>query len=131
MITLESIIHVADNSGARTVKCIKICSSGTKRFGYVGQLILATLKKKFNKQKVKKKTIYYGILISTKYQTLRKDGSVIKFSLNRALLFSKNYKFLGTRIYGSIMKEVKFQIFNDKKEKQRYLKTISYCKSVI
>lgn len=131
MLSIESLIKVSDNSGAKNAKCIKVFGSGLKRYAYVGSLILVTVKKRINQKKIKKKTIYYGIIIVTKYLTQRKDGINIRFNENRILLFSKTYKFLGTRIYGPIMKELKFQIFNNKKEKQKYMKIISYCKALI
>ena len=64
----------------------------------------------------------------------RNDGSIIKFNNNRILLFSKNEtsnKFLGSRIYGFLMKEVKSKVYKNKKEKQKYFKAISYAKSII
>jgi ribosomal protein L14 len=69
-----------------------------------------------------------------KQQVIRKDGCIVKFAQNRVLLFSidetKN-KFLGTRLYGGIMKELKFQIYKNKKEKQKYFKIISYANSIL
>jgi len=61
----------------------------------------------------------------------RKDGTYIKFTKNRILLLSKNYKFLGSRVYGITLKELKFQILKDQNKKQRYFKILSYSNSII
>jgi len=66
-----------------------------------------------------------------KQQICRSDGTIIKFSENRVLLFSNTYKFLGTRVYGPLMKEIRYYLHNNQKEKQKYFKVISYSNSII
>jgi len=133
MIFSGTKLKVADNSGAKLVKCIKVLGLGLKKSGFIGDLLLVTIKK-VGKKRIKKKIIYHGLLVMVKQQVIRKDGSIVKFAQNRVLLFSidetKN-KFLGTRLYGGIMKELKFQIYKNKKEKQKYFKIISYANSIL
>jgi large subunit ribosomal protein L14 len=136
MIFTQTNLNIADNSGANIAKCIKVLGLGSKKCGSIGDLVLITIKRKKKKfkRKIQKKTIYHGLIIMIKQQVIRKDGTVVKFNDNRLLLFSMNdlkSKFLGTRIYGSIMKEVKYYIYKNKTNKQRYFKIISYCDSII
>lgn len=128
---MESKLKVVDNSGAKTAKCIRICVSGIKKVGSVGDLILVTITKRKHQKKIKKKIIYYGLIIAVSSYIMRYDGVFIKFTQNRVLIFSKNYKFLGTRIYGPIMKEIKIQIYKDIIKKQKFSKLISYSNSII
>jgi len=136
MITNQSQLKIADNSGGKTARAIKVIGLGKKKFGTVGDLLLVSIikKKKKFKKKIKKKLLYYGLIIMIRKIIKRKDGTFVKFEDNRILLFSfndKKSKFLGTRIYGSLMKEVKFYIHKNKKHKQKYFKLISYCNSII
>jgi len=131
MIKIESKLKVADNSGAKIVKCIKVYYSNNKNIGYVGSLILVSILKRKHQKKIKKKMIYYGLIISSNAYIKRVDGIFVKFTENRVLIFSKNNKFLGTRIYGPISKEIKIQIYNDINKKQKFFKLISYAKSII
>lgn len=128
---MESKLKVVDNSGAKIAKCIRICVSGIKKVGSVGDLILVTITKRKHQKKIKKNNIYYGLIITVKKCVRRYDGIFIKFTQNRILIFSKNYKFLGTRIYGPIMKEIKIHIYKDVTKKQRFLKLISYSNAII
>mgnify|MGYP006075100923 CR=1 FL=1 len=134
MIQTGTKLKMSDNSGAKLAKCIKVVGLGVKQFGYIGDLILVTIKKYSSQNKVKKKLIYFGLIIMVNQYVYRNDGSIIKFNNNRILLFSKNEtsnKFLGSRIYGFLMKEVKSKVYKNKKEKQKYFKAISYAKSII
>ena len=136
MLTNQSKLKIADNSGGKIAKCIKVVGLGKKKFGYIGDLLLVTIvkKKRKFKKKIKKKLLYYGLIIMVKKPIRRQNGVFVKFEDNRILLFSLNdnkNKFLGTRIYGSLMKEVKFYIHKNNKHKQKYFKLISYCNSII
>jgi large subunit ribosomal protein L14 len=136
MISVQTKIKISDNSGGSLAKCIKVIGLGNKRFGAVGDLLLITIKKKKRKfkKKIKKRLIYYGLVIMVKKVIRREDGTFVKFDDNRVLLFSSNdkkSKFLGTRIYGAIMKELRFHIHQNKKYKQKYFKLLSYCNSII
>lgn len=128
---MESKLKVVDNSGAKIAKCIRVCVSGIKKVGSVGDLILVTITKRKHQKKIKKKMIYYGLIVTVNRQIRRYDGIFVKFTQNRVLIFSKNYKFLGTRVYGPIMREIKIQIYADITKKQKFLKLISYSNSII
>lgn len=131
MIHKETKLSVADNSGAILVKCIRIISSKNHKIGSVGSLLLVRIIKKNHSKKVKNKVLYYGLVIMVKQYLKRKDGTIMKFNDNRLLLFSNSYKFLGSRIYGPLMKEVHYHLSSNKKEKQKYLKVISYANSIL
>jgi ribosomal protein L14 len=92
---------------------------------------LVTLKKILHRKKVKKRTIYIGLVISVKYWIKRFDGSYIKFFSNRILLFNKQFKFLGTRVYGIILKEVKIFNWKEKKYRNYFHKIINYSSFMI
>lgn len=131
MINIRTKLFIADNSGGILGKCIKIINSGRNTTGFIGTLILITILKKKKKKKFKKRNIYYGMIIMISQYIKRKDGTYIKFTKNRILLLSKNYKFLGSRVYGITLKELKFQILKDQNKKQRYFKILSYSNSII
>lgn len=128
MITKGSSLKVIDNSGAKWSKCIKVI--GKSYIGNTGDLILVTLTNFKNRKKVKKRTIYLGLIAGTKKWILRSDGSCFRFFVNKILLFTRQFKFLGTRIYGAIGKEVKFKI-NLHTEKKHLHKIFSYSSLII
>lgn len=130
MILKESILYSADNSGAKFLKCISIRS---KKNGsaVVGDVILVSVKRFSHRKRLKKKTIYFGLIVTLKQITKRIDGSFIKFCSNRVLLFSKQFKFLGTRIYGGISKDIKMKLSSGSINKKKYQKVLSYISLVI
>lgn len=131
MIYPNTQLLVADNSGAKCIKCIRVISKKNTDVGSVGSTLLIRVVKKKHSKKVKKKALYYGLITMVKQLVKRCDGTVIKFKENRILLFSNTYKFLGSRVYGPLMKEIRSQVYKNKKEKQKYLKIISYSTSII
>ena len=118
-----------DNSGAKWLKCIKVIGKASMG-GIPGDLILATFANFKNQKKLKKRTIYLGLIAGTKKWILRSDGSCFRFFVNKILLFTRQFKFLGTRIYGAIGKEVKFKI-NLHTEKKHLHKVFSYSSLII
>lgn len=130
MIYKESKLNVVDNSGVISVKCIRILNSKSK-IAKVGNLILTRIYIKNIDCLLKQKTLYYGLIIMIKQNVIRKDGIVIKCNNNCILLFSNLYKFLGSRIFSAIMKEIFFFSTGNKKEKQKYFKILSLCDSII
>jgi len=131
MVNIKTKLHIVDNSGGILGRCIKILNSAKNKTGFIGSLILITIIKKKKKKKFKKRNIYYGLIIMVSQYIKRKDGTFIKFYDNRVLLLSKNYKFLGSRVYGVNLKELKFQIIKDQNKKQKYFKLLSYSNSII
>jgi large subunit ribosomal protein L14 len=131
MIIIGTKLLIVDNSGGKIAKCIRIIEKGKKKFASVGNTILVSLVKFINKKKVKKRVIYIGLIIGIKYWVCRMDGTYIKFFSNSILLFNKQSKFLGTRIYGILLKEVKIKTMKDKKNRTYFHKIISYSSFII
>lgn len=123
MVQKESKFFVADNSGAKYVRCIRVFK---KLFGNLGDFVLITLQI-FNKEKklVKKKK-YIGLLISVVNWKCRPNGIRIRFSKNRIILFFEKDKFAGTRIYGPLCKEIR-----NKSLFSRFKKLISYAHRIV
>jgi ribosomal protein L14 len=82
-------------------------------------------------KKVKKRTIYLGLIVGISAWTPRLDGFFIKFFFNRVLVFNKNFKFLGSRVYGGILKEIKIKSLKDKNYRKFFQKIISYSSLII
>jgi len=131
MIQVESQLKVVDNSGAKWAKCVLIKKKGKYPIATVGMFVLVTVKKFSHRKKVNKKTMYIGLIVSVNFWISRLDGTFIKFFSNRLLLFNKQFKFLGTRIYGSISKELKVASLNEKKNKTYFQKIFSYSSNII
>jgi large subunit ribosomal protein L14 len=131
MIYPETKLTVADNSGAKYIKCIQVLNRQNYNVGSVGSVILLRVTKKNHSKKIKKKILYFGLVIMIKQYQTRNDGSVIKFTDNRVLLFSNAQKIIGSRIYSPIMVEVKTKLRTNKKEQQKYLKIFSYSTLLI
>ena len=131
MIIIGTNLRIVDNSGAKIAKCIKVIGKGNKKIAHVGNIILVTLKKFVARQKIKKSIIYIGLIVSSKYWIKRLDGTYIKFFSNRVLIFSKQFKFIGTRVYGILLKEVKIRNLKEKKKRTYFNKVITYSSFAI
>lgn len=111
MIQHHTILKVSDNSGAKTVKCIKVLGGFKRKFAVIGDIIVTSIQQLRNKSKknlkVKKKEIYKALIIRTKTKTKKKDGSIISFKENSVVLLNKQDKPVGTRIIGPIPKILK------------------------
>jgi large subunit ribosomal protein L14 len=131
MLQKETKLRPYDNAGTRLVKCIRVLGK-SKNFGFVGDVLAVVIQKFKAKKKLKKKKIYYGLIISMKVPLYRKDGIIIKSAYNRIVLLApENLKFLGTRIYGPIYKEIVNITDKKKKHTQKYAKVISYARGII
>jgi large subunit ribosomal protein L14 len=118
MIQQQTILKVSDNSGAKTVKCIKVLNGFKKKYAKVGNIIIVSIQSLRNRakdrSKVKKKEIYKALIIRTKAMFRKKDGFSIKFNNNSVVLINKQNNPIGTRIIGpipKILKKKKFQKF--------------------
>jgi large subunit ribosomal protein L14 len=125
MIIKESVLYSGDNSGAKYVKCIHVLNK-KNAIGVVGNTLLIVVKKFIHKKKLKRKLIYFGLLVTVRQYNSRLDGSMVKFCSNRVLLFSKQFKFLGTRIYGGISKDIRLQLNLGIIDKKKYQKIVSH-----
>lgn len=107
MIKVETVLDVADNSGAKTVKCIKILGGGKKKYASVGDVIVIAVQTVSSTSKIKKGTVHYAVISSTKYPIHRKNGTCVRFPKNGAILLNKSKELVGTRIFSAIANELR------------------------
>ena len=107
MIQVESRLNVADNSGAREVLCVKVLGGSKRRFASVGDIIVVTVKDAIPKGKVKKGTVHKAVIVRTRKELQRQDGSTIKFDTNAAVLINAQGEPVGTRIFGPVCRELR------------------------
>lgn len=115
MIQQQTILKVSDNSGAKTVKCIKVLGGFKKKYAQLGDIIVVSVQKLRNKlkrnSKVKKKEIYKALIIRTKTYSKRKDGFEIQFKENAVVLMNNQGNPIGTRVMGPLPKKLKKKNF--------------------
>ena len=107
MIQVESNLDVADNSGARKVQCIKVIGGAGRRYASVGDVIIVSGKKAIPKGKVKQGDVQRALIVRTKKEIRREDGSTIRFDSNAAVLVNKDGEPIGTRIFGPVTRELR------------------------
>lgn len=112
MIQISSFLNVADNSGAKQVFCISIPGASKKKYAYVGDIISVSVKGAIPHAAVKDHQIARAVIVRTRKERRRKDGTYIRFDDNAAVLIDKNGLPLGTRVFGPIAKEVKDRGYN-------------------
>ena len=115
-------LKVADNSGAKEIMCIKCLGGSKKKNAYVGDVIVASVKKADPDGKVKKGDVIYAVVVRTTYATQREDGTTIKFDDNAAVIIDNQKQPKGTRIFGPIARELR---------EKDYMKIISLAPEVI
>ncbi len=111
MIQVQSILDVADNSGAKKVCCIKVLGGSHRRYASVGDLIVVSVKEAMPHSKVKKGDVMKAVIVRTKKEIGRADGSYIRFDNNSAVIISKNLDPVGTRIFGPVARELRAKNF--------------------
>jgi large subunit ribosomal protein L14 len=107
MIQAESTLQVADNSGARKVKCIRVLGGSRRRFATVGDVIIVAVKEAIPNARVKKGEVRRAVIVRTKKGISRADGSHIQFDENAAVLIAKDNEIVGTRIFGPVARELR------------------------
>ena len=107
MIQAESTLSVADNSGARKVKCIRVLGGSRRRFASVGDVIIVAIKEAIPNGRVKKGEVRRAVIVRTKKGIGRADGSHILFDENAAVLLSNDKEVVGTRIFGPVARELR------------------------
>lgn len=107
MIQQTTRLTVADNTGAKKVKCIKVLGGTRRRYAAVGDIIVVSVKDAMPRGTIKKKTIQRALIIRTKRQMKRKDGSYVKFDDNAVAIISKEGEAIGTRIFGPVARELR------------------------
>lgn len=107
MIQQESRLKVADNSGAREVLCIRVLGGTRKRYASLGDVIVVTVKHTIPASDIKKGTVSKAIIVRTKKEVRRADGSYIRFDDNACVLLNNNGEIRGSRIFGPIARELR------------------------
>ena len=111
MIQTESLLEVADNSGARRVQCIKVLGGSKRRYAGIGDIIKVTVKDAIPRGRVKKGDVMNAVVVRTRKGVRRPDGSVIRFDDNAAVLLNNNKAPIGTRIFGPVTRELRTEQF--------------------
>jgi large subunit ribosomal protein L14 len=107
MIQAESTLQVADNSGARKLKCIRVLGGSRRRFASVGDIVVVTIKEAIPNGRVKKGEVRKAVIVRTKRAIGRPDGSHILFDENAAVLITNDKEVVGTRIFGPVARELR------------------------
>ena len=107
MIQTQSILEVADNSGAKKLMCIKVLGGSKKRYARVGDIIVASIKDSLPHSKVKSGDVVKAVVVRTKKEYRRADGSYIKFDKNAAVVIDGKREPVGTRIFGPVARELR------------------------
>ena len=122
MIQMQTVLTAADNSGARRVQCIKVLGGSKRRYAGVGDIIKVSVKDAIPRGKVKKGEIYNAVVVRTRKGVRRKDGSLIRFDGNAAVLLNARLEPIGTRIFGPVTRELRTS---------RFMKIISLAPEVL
>ena len=122
MIQQESRLTVADNTGAKELLCIRVMGSSNKKFAHVGDVIVATVKDATPNMAVKKSEVVKAVVVRTKADIKRQDGSVIRFDENAAVIINKDGNPRGTRVFGPVARELR---------EKDYMKILSLAPEVL
>lgn len=122
MIQMQSILEVADNSGAKKVMCIKVLGGSRHMIAKLGDVIVVSIKEAIPNGKVKKGEVCKGVIVRTKTGVVRADGSTIKFDKNAVVLLNKQGEPIGTRVFGPVTRELK---------EKKYVRIMSLAEEVL
>ena len=111
MIQMSTELDVADNSGAKSVMCIKVLGGSHRRYADVGDIIVVSVKEAIPRGRVKKGEVHRAVVVRTSFPLRRVDGSAIRFDRNAAVLLSKQDEPIGTRIFGPVTRELRAKKF--------------------
>jgi len=111
MIQMTSLLDVADNSGAKKVFCIKVLGGSKRKYASIGDVIVVSVKEALPNSKVKKGDVAKAVIVRTKKEIARADGSYIRFDSNSAVLVNKENEPVGTRIFGPVARELRAKKF--------------------
>jgi len=111
MIQMQTILNVADNSGAKKVACIKVLGGSKRRYASVGDVIVVAVKESIPNSKVKKGDVMKAVVVRTVKEVRRQDGSYLKFDDNSAVLITNQLEPVGTRIFGPVARELRAKQF--------------------
>ena len=122
MIQAQTVLDVADNSGAKTVQCIKVLGGSRRRYATIGDIIVVSIKEAMPGSKVKKGDTAKAVVVRTKRESRRPDGSYIRFDTNSAVLVNAQKEPIGTRIFGPVARELR---------NKRFMKIVSLAPEVL
>ena len=122
MIQQSTVLDVADNSGAKKVHCIRVLGGTRRRYASIGDIIIVSIREAIPGAKVKKGEVARAVIVRTKRELARPDGSYIKFDGNSAVLINKENEPIGTRIFGPVARELRAK---------RFMKIISLAPEVL
>ena len=122
MIQMESILGVADNSGAKKVHCIKVLGGSKRRYASIGDVIVVSIREAMPNGKVKKGDVARAVIVRTAKEIRRKDGTYIRFDENSAVLINAQGEPIGTRIFGPVARELRAK---------NYMKIVSLASEVV
>ena len=119
---MQSVLDVADNSGARRLMCIKVLGGSKRRYANIGDIIKVSVKEAIPRGRVKKGDVFYAVVVRTRKGVRRSDGSLIRFDSNAAVLLNTQLQPIGTRIFGPVTRELR---------SERFMKIISLAPEVL
>ncbi|MDR2788475.1 MAG: 50S ribosomal protein L14 [Candidatus Accumulibacter sp.] len=122
MIQMQTVLDVADNTGARSVMCIKVLGGSKRRYASVGDVIKVSIKDAAPRGRVKKGDIYSAVVVRTAKGVRRPDGSLVRFDNNAAVLLNNKLEPIGTRIFGPVTRELR---------SERFMKIVSLAPEVL
>jgi large subunit ribosomal protein L14 len=122
MIQTTSTLDVADNSGAKKVMCIRVLGGSKRKYASIGDVIVVAIKEAMPNSKVKKGDVAKAVIVRTKKEVSRPDGSYIRFDANSAVLVDKDNEPIGTRIFGPVARELRAK---------RFMKIVSLAPEVL
>ncbi|PLX78874.1 MAG: 50S ribosomal protein L14 [Desulfuromonas sp.] len=122
MIQMQTILDVADNSGARKLCCIKVPGGSKRKYAGIGDIVVCSVKEAMPNSKVKKGDVVKAVIVRTRKEIARIDGSYIRFDNNSAVVVSQTGEPIGTRIFGPVARELRAK---------RYMKIVSLAPEVL
>jgi large subunit ribosomal protein L14 len=122
MIQQESVLRIADNTGAKAALCIRVLGGSGRRYARVGDLIVATVKDAIPNAGIKKGTVVRAVVVRTRKESRRRDGTYIRFDDNAAVIVDDNGEPRGTRIFGPVGRELR---------EKKYMKIVSLAPEVL
>ena len=122
MIQLRSVLEVADNSGAKRVQCVKVLGGSKRKYAGLGDIIVVAVKEALPESNIKKGSVTKAVVVRTKRESRRPDGSYIRFDQNAVVLINPQGEPVGTRIFGPVARELRWR---------DYMKIISLAPEVL
>lgn len=122
MIQMQTVLTAADNSGAKKMQCIKVLGGSKRKYASIGDIIVVAVKEALPNSRVKKGDVRRAVVVRTKKEIRRKDGSYIKFDVNSAVVINDANEPIGTRIFGPVARELRAK---------RFMKIVSLAPEVL